>query len=57
MTDEMHEPFGYNKLLWKVVICEDYNENETAIIFKCHHAMMDGLSGVHMCWSMCDNPT
>ena len=42
--------------MFDITICEDYSETETAFVFRAHHTMMDGLSGVYLSWGLTDDP-
>jgi diacylglycerol O-acyltransferase / wax synthase len=37
-----------NRPLWKLVLCQGYQGDKTAMIAMVHHAMVDGVSGVEL---------
>lgn len=56
MASEVKKPLEMNKPMFQITICENYNENSSAFLFRAHHTMMDGLTGVYLSWSLIDNP-
>jgi hypothetical protein len=52
ITSQIMEPQLLNKPLFEIIISEDYNDTESAFIFKAHHTMMDGLTGVYLTWAL-----
>jgi NRPS condensation-like uncharacterized protein len=41
---EVAIPFKENELMYKLFAVEDFNEKESVLLFKCHHALADGMS-------------
>ena len=54
MSTEMSIPFEEGKLFFKVFVIEDYSETESIMLFKCHHAIADGMSLIGLLSSMQD---
>ena len=52
LTHESGTPFDENSLWYKVVAVENYSEKKSAIMFKCHHALADGMSLIGLIASM-----
>ena len=51
---EMNIPFEEGKLFFKVFVVENFSETESVILFKCHHAIADGMSLIGLLCSMQD---
>ena len=47
-------PLDYNRPLWELHSFENFEQGRTAILFKVHHAMVDGVSGVELLKVMFD---
>jgi len=46
MAELMSEPLDRRRPLWQTVLVEGLPDERWALIFKIHHAMVDGVSGV-----------
>ena len=51
---EMNIPFEEGKLFFKVFVVENFSETQSVIMFKCHHAIADGMSLIGLLCSMQD---
>jgi len=43
-----------NKPLWEIYVAEGYQKNKTALIFKVHHCMVDGVAGISLAFVIFD---
>jgi WS/DGAT/MGAT family acyltransferase len=49
LVSRLHSnPMDFNRPLWEYHIIEGLERNRFAVYFKMHHALVDGLAGVHM---------
>ena len=55
LTHEVSTPFDKNGLLYKVFVVEDFSETESIVMFKCHHALADGMSLIGLIACMQDH--
>ena len=53
-TTEMNIPFEEGKLFFKVFVVENFSETQSVVLFKCHHAIADGMSLIGLLCSMQD---
>lgn len=44
----MSHPLAHDRPLWEVVVAEGLSGGRTALIFKVHHALLDGVSGAEL---------
>ena len=47
--------FAEDGLFYKLFIVEDFSERESVVMFKCHHALADGMSLIGLIASMQEN--
>ncbi len=49
LVSRLHShPLDFNRPLWEAHLIEGLENNRFAIYFKCHHSLIDGVSGVRM---------
>lgn len=44
LEKEVTVPFQDGTLFYKVFVIENFSETESVLVFKCHHALADGMS-------------
>ena len=55
LEKEVTIPFHDDTLFYKVFAVENYSDRESVVIFKCHHALGDGMSLVGLLTSLQDH--
>ena len=55
LEKEVTIPFRDGSLFYKVFAVENYSATESVLIFKCHHALADGMSLVGLLKSLQDH--